>query len=236
VARWGALLRSQQQHTVLSAALHLQGSQASEAPAVAEQRALLDQRLQEGRRQVRGQTKAIDELRLQLQEVEASLAAERLRGTAEESGGLAHGGSKRVEAWTVDNSQVRAAKEVEDEAEMENLRNSNALRRVELEALRSELEKVSQEANGKIDAANDRIRGLRKDRDEAVTEAERLRVETRHLQGRQTDLNEEMRKLTEQKEALLRIVEDLHQTCMGAGLQPAGRQSMDSIKSTFRLQ
>lgn len=94
--------------------------------------------------------------------------------------------------------------------------------------VQQELEKISSEANGKIEAANDRIRTLRHRRDEAEQELQQLKsTSIPLLEEEKATLAAENRQLSEQKEALLRIVEDLHQTCIAAGLNTAGRQSID---------
>merc|ERR1712061_279738 len=120
------------------------------------------------------------------------------------------------------------------EAEAEQLREANNKQKTQIESLRAEVESVRLEANGKIDAANERIRALRRDRDESLREGERLAGEIKTAAAQKEEVTMEAKQLSDQKEALLRIVEDLHQTCVGAGLQTS-RRSIDSITNNFRL-
>lgn len=99
----------------------------------------------------------------------------------------------------------------------------------ELSTLQQDLAMIGDEANRKIDQANVRIRTLRQERDDAAREVGQKANELRKLTEAQLELTAEKRKLTEQKEALLQIVEDLHQTCVCAGLNMRGRLSIDSI-------
>merc|ERR1711957_204506 len=99
----------------------------------------------------------------------------------------------------------------------------------------AELETTSAEANEKIDAANDRIRTLRKDRDEAVQERERFRDDNGRLMQENEAMDVEKQGLEEQKEALLKIVEDLHSSCVGAGVPMAGRVSLEQRLTQSRL-
>lgn len=135
----------------------------------------------------------------------------------------------------------RATEQLRDTiAEADSLRRECDQQREEAHNVQMELDKISTEANGKIEAANDRIRTLRSRRDEAEQELQTLKASTLPLyQEEKNKMEAENRQLSEQKEALLRIVEDLHQTCIAAGLNTAGRQSIDNITCTitqdFRL-
>lgn len=107
--------------------------------------------------------------------------------------------------------------------------------KLELEGLQDELAKITQEANEKIEAANVRLRSLRREREEAGLEVERLEEENRGLQQGVEDLLEQRDTLIQQKEALEKIVEDLHQSFdQSGGLPGAGRSSIDSV-TNFRL-
>merc|ERR1711933_376159 len=89
----------------------------------------------------------------------------------------------------------------------------------ELDGVRQMMDNLSEEANRKIEAANDRIRTLRARNSETEQELNQLKSNTLPLLGEEkATLEDENRQLAEQKEALLRIVEDLHQTCATAGL------------------
>lgn len=100
--------------------------------------------------------------------------------------------------------------------------------------VQAELDKISSEANLKIEQANNRIRTLREGRDKVEQDLQQCKnVTIGKLENEKVNLESENRQLAEQKEALLRIVEDLHQTCIAAGLNTAGRQSIDNITCTI---
>mmetsp|Transcript_100059 Transcript_100059/g.254414 ORF Transcript_100059/g.254414 Transcript_100059/m.254414 type:complete len:408 (-) Transcript_100059:18-1241(-) len=199
IARWGPLLRSQQQHVVMCTAQHLQGAQAPR-----------DQRAQNSH-QVRGLEEQAAE---QARELEA--LKEQLR--SQQAKGLAAGRRQDSEGGSSD--EARRQRELGDRLEQE------------LAGLREELAKIGDEANSKIEAANVRIRALRQERDDAVREVEQENLHLRKVQETKEDIISEKVKLSEQKEALLKIVEDLHQTCIGAGLSmtTTGRKSIDAFK------
>jgi len=290
-AGWGPLLRSQQQHIVLGAALHLkcerQASQLSSASA--ESSSKQSSELQD---RVRGQAEEIERLReeidrlhsahSQLQQQSGYPQQQNIFSTnpnladlpqrpespprgREGLGGLsitqapgqgrpaglgqdaqAQAQSRRLadtEARLADAEarEHRATEQLRDTiAEADSLRRECDQQREEAHNVQMELDKISTEANGKIEAANDRIRTLRSRRDEAEQELQTLKASTLPLyQEEKNKMEAENRQLSEQKEALLRIVEDLHQTCIAAGLNTAGRQSIDNITCTitqdFRL-
>jgi len=221
VGQWGPLLRSQQQHVVMSRVLHQQSSHIGEAPGDAEQRERSAQDLKDVRQRVQMQGDALEDLQRQLRETEQVMERTRSAGMDESQ---RRGGRPGSPGRTVG-----------ERVEAEQLKATNHRSQAEVAALRSELERVEEEANRKIDAANKNIRALRQQRDEALQEGERLAQETNTLHKQQEELEVDMKQLAEQKEALLRIVEDLHQTCVGAGLQTMGRGSIDSITASFRL-
>mmetsp|Transcript_105249 Transcript_105249/g.296352 ORF Transcript_105249/g.296352 Transcript_105249/m.296352 type:complete len:392 (-) Transcript_105249:42-1217(-) len=130
---------------------------------------------------------------------------------------------------------AEVAERINDADQSEEASRANQSRQAEVESLKAELDRLSIEANSKIDAANERIRSLRRDRDEATGEAQRLRQESSHVDRETDNLREDYRQLADQKETLLEIVEDLHRTCLGAGLEAAGRNSIDSFTDKFRF-
>lgn len=215
IENWGALLRSQQQHAMMSSALHnmqmqMQSCQASEnspQKAAARREGQTQAQFQKLEEHVQAQAKEVEELRHQLREAQGSPS----------SGGPS---SRRGMAAGVHAEQIRI---------------SNASKRSEIEALRSELSKLSGEANSKIDQANERIRELKCDRDEARGEAQRMQIEGKRVATETRGIEEEMQLLHDQKEALLGIVEDLHNSCVGAGLHSAGRQSIDNTLAGFKV-
>jgi len=101
--------------------------------------------------------------------------------------------------------------------------------RREMEGIQAELDQISQQANSKIGAANEQIRTLRSQRDEAMREVERRASENGRVIQEREALAQETAKLGEQKEALLKIVEDLNQAVSSAGLGATTRRSMDGI-------
>jgi len=201
VARWGPLLRSQQQHVVMCTAQHLQGAQMQ----------------RERRAQVKEQMEALEE--------KATEQARELQSLRDQV-------RRQQEGGRLDSS-ISAVREPTRQGGAEENAVGEQLEQ-EIGGLREELSKIGEEANNKIEAANVRIRSLRQERDQAVREVEQQSMETRKLQETKDELSSEKVKLVEQKEALLKIVEDLHQTCISAGLQmPAvKRDSIPGYKFT----
>mmetsp|Transcript_11406 Transcript_11406/g.34395 ORF Transcript_11406/g.34395 Transcript_11406/m.34395 type:complete len:450 (-) Transcript_11406:147-1496(-) len=253
VAHWGPLLRSQQQHAVMSAALHLQDSQGGEPPATAEQRARAAARLQNVRGRVQAQSESLEALRRQLQGVEEELEAARAAARAGAGAGARpeQPGPGDQSPWTppswersrqdsgsdsLSPSQANNfGRTIAMEAEAERLRASNCAEQARVEALRKEVESVKQQANDNVDAANARIRVLRRERDESIRECKRLEAEVEQVVGRKEELSKANQHLAEKVRALKRLVEDLYETVNGAGLQ-ASRKSIDSINSIFKAQ
>lgn len=190
VAQWAGLLRSQQQHEIMSKALHLQGETEARRSLVAGQD-LSPQPAEELRERVQDQMEAIARLRMKL---------ERFHESSQQPVGASKFPPARVQpAGKADVSHLHA-----------------------------EMETVSAEANDRIDSANERIRLLRQDRDQARSECEMLTADRVQLVQQRDASLAQQQELSAQKEALLGIVEDLMQTCSAAGLHQA-RQSIDSI-------
>ncbi|CAE7495546.1 CPK29, partial [Symbiodinium sp. CCMP2456] len=114
-------------------------------------------------------------------------------------------------------------------AETKKARDLNESLKAEIGAVKLNLDKVAEEANGKIDAANERIRSLRRERDEALKEGDRLRAEGERLMSRQEAVRKETEDLAQQKELLLTVVEELHRTCNNAGIKEVARHSIKDI-------
>ncbi|CAJ1363857.1 unnamed protein product, partial [Effrenium voratum] len=114
--------------------------------------ATAQQQIQEAVVRVRDQGKKLQELRLQVN----------ARGRSSDLSSRVSQGSSRGQQ-----AQVEA----------QGLRDSNEHLRADIEAVKLSLDKVAEEANSKIDAANERIRSLRRERDDALKEADRLRGE-----------------------------------------------------------
>merc|ERR1711920_80315 len=105
----------------------------------------------------------------------------------------------------------RRAREAEATGEAERQKVLLSQLQADKQALTDELATIGDEANGKIEAANERIRSLRKERDDAQRDQEQLTADNRQLVLNIQELTSEKGKLAEQKESLLSIVEDLHQ-------------------------
>jgi len=197
---WGALLRSQQQHAMMSVALHAHGPLANGAEDCGA----------EPRRRIEDQAKDIEALRSQLQDA--------------------------VESPTLGGfSDCPTHRSLFNDLGVERARSANEKKRAELQELRSELDRVSSQANEKIDLANERLRELKRDRDEARAEAARLQTQCYSLRQECDHLHAESHQLAKDKEELLLIVEDLHNSCAGAGLSSAGRQSIDSTLANLKI-
>merc|ERR1711920_876979 len=125
----------------------------------------------------------------------------------------------------------RRAREAEATGEAERQKVLLSQLQADKQALTDELATIGDEANGKIEAANERIRSLRKERDDALRDQEQAVADNRQLCLSIQELNSEKGKLAEQKESLISIVEDLHQACTTAGLSLHERTSMDTIRN-----
>eukprot|EP00913_Durusdinium_trenchii_P002092 g1931.t1 len=133
-------------------------------------------------------------------------------------------------------SLSRRGKEAEAQKELEEQRSLSVELQSELRALEADLSKIGEEANNKIEAANVRIRALRREREEAQRQLEERREGNMKLQSMLEDASnscvpfiskQEKSQLMQQKEALIRIVEDLHSSCTQAGLPATDRASID---------
>jgi len=233
IARWGPLLRSQQQHVVLCTAQHLHGSQVQR-----DQSAQAEQQVEGLEEQAREQVRELESLRERLRSRQESLRAE---------GGPGREGRRRTSLWELEakgarqleesrelaesckERAARRGREGEAALEAERQRNLAEQLRQELESLQEELAHIGEEANDKIEAANVCIRKLRRERDEALADVEKRRLASRQLIQERDELSAEKANLANQKEALMKIVEDLHQTCISAGLSMAGTEAINSI-------
>jgi hypothetical protein len=256
MSHWSALLKSQSQHYVMSKTLHLQALQlqVGECSDLAGERRMDSPEVEAAQGRVKDQTFEIEELHRQITQVEAKTRERKLsevplspaeqdtprRARVEQqlaeaerfqqvASRMSSGGTSLVEPGFGDHSMRSEAAELA----AQQLRDDNMKQQAELDGLRAELVKVREEANSKIDAANERIRLLRRDRDDAREDSERLKLDSRQLEGQNEQLSEENLQLAEQRQALLRIVEDLHQTTVVAGLDEGTRRSVDSIKASI---
>lgn len=241
INRWGPLLRSQQQHAIMCAAQHLEGRPSNGSDVL--------QRLLHLRAQADEQAQEIDSLQEQLQSASRATTAPTSREALDEPWQALTGDGWRQkpsmtlleERSTRQLEEVRNAamqseaqisrrgKEAEAQKELEEQRSLEAELQSELRAAEVELAKIAEEANNKIEAANLRIRSLRREREEANNALEERRQGNQKLQAMLEEIEQEKSQLMEQKEALIRIVEDLHSSCTQAGLPATDRASIDSI-------
>jgi len=129
-------------------------------------------------------------------------------------------------------------------AEADECRARSERYRSEASNTEQELDKINAEANDKIEAANGRIRTLRSRRDEVEQELNYLKTKVipeltadkDTFEDETLGLQDELEALNEQKDALLRIVEDLHQTCKIAGLNAEGRRSIDNTLANIGVK
>eukprot|EP00931_Biecheleriopsis_adriatica_P060616 TRINITY_DN36413_c0_g1_i1.p1 TRINITY_DN36413_c0_g1~~TRINITY_DN36413_c0_g1_i1.p1 ORF type:complete len:457 (-),score=100.10 TRINITY_DN36413_c0_g1_i1:44-1414(-) len=248
---WESLLRSQQQHAVMCTAQHLQGSQLRNGQGEVPQRLVhLKAQAQEQAAEIESLQEQIQSLGSRSQTTTAPTSAEALDAMLK--GGLpgddwraqpsmslleertqrqlqeARGMAEFVEAGA-----ARRGRQAEALKELENQR---AVMR-ELEAALSngqaELSKVGEEANNKIEAANARIKALKVERDKAVAAIADRKAKNEQVLKNIQEMEEEKDQLQEQKEALIRIVQDLHDVCLSP-TAPSQRGSLDSITG-FRL-
>jgi len=246
---WGPLLRSQQQHELMCRAQYLQGGQlrtnGQDGPV----------RLVHLKAQADEQKREIEALQEQLQSsavngspshgstvptsaeaLDALLSGEKwkekpsmnsLEETAHRQIAEAMSLAENVEAGA-----ARRGRGAEVAKELEHQRNLQRQLQQELEGNQVDLSKIGDEANNKIEAANVRIRALRREREEAQRAGEERKAANQNLQKMIEVVEHEKSQLRDQKEALIRIVEDLHTSVTKAGL-PAGngmdRASIDSL-------
>lgn len=260
LSQWPALLRSQQQHHVMSKALYLQSLQlqGEEWSDARGERGMgsLNIRALQGR--VDEQSNTIEELHQQISQVEARIRERKLN---EKELSISEGDSPRkarVEAQLAEAARLHEqvgtrmstgapASLVEPgfgdpmmrkeamETEAQQLRAENEKQSSDIENFRAQLAEVREEANSKIDAANERIRLLRRERDDNRQEREFINLEVRRLEEDNENLSVGNMQLAEQRDALLRIVEDLHQSTVASGLNTdAARLSVDSIRATIK--
>eukprot|EP00811_Abedinium_folium_P034455 NODE_7333_length_1589_cov_3.074555.p1 GENE.NODE_7333_length_1589_cov_3.074555~~NODE_7333_length_1589_cov_3.074555.p1 ORF type:complete len:389 (-),score=104.46 NODE_7333_length_1589_cov_3.074555:312-1478(-) len=104
---------------------------------------------------------------------------------------------------------------------------------LELELLRSELAKVTEEANITIDSANERISMLRAARDSMVDQASHLNALGHDLYSERNDAvfrctgqDEQHQEVTKQMEELVKIVKELRQTCTDNDIMPSSHAQL----------
>jgi len=134
-----------------------------------------------------------EQAELQQQVEQRQAEVERLRGQLQQ---MESGGEKASALEITCDSQRQ---------ELSLLRAAKDQHRSQVEGLQQELDELSQEANSKIDAANERIRKLQRDKDEGAREIERLTTAraslTKDLEAERTRRRESEEKLRAAEQA-----------------------------------
>jgi len=231
-SQWGPLLLSQQHHAIMSSALHLHRSQSGSKTA-GQQNEKQEQQIRALRQQLETQSADMAQFKGQVQDGGTSPSVREFRvdvgkGDPMESleAELAAQAQelKMLREAVVRRAQAKAASGAF--SEVEEMRDSNARREHQIHAMRGESNKVREEASKKVEAASDRIEAIRVEKQEALQECDKLQADTRKVAAQRDELARERNRLSEQKEALLKIVEDLHQACNIAGLPQENRPSI----------
>jgi len=149
--------------------------------------------------------------------------------------------------------KVFEERDVKRVADIEKLRSqvqANEQKEAELENLKGALDSVCQQGKQRMGSMTDQVRDLVKEREDLAREREQFRqkwqkacVENQQLGNTMSGLQEEHSALQEQRDALMKIVEDLHAACESANpdgsdsreLQELGRASIRSIRNFKQL-
>jgi hypothetical protein len=231
IARWAPLLRAQQQATMLCTLQHLQNPQPSKTSGM-EAPQKQSQALEE---QEREQKQELRDLR------------ERLRA-CQEQGGIA------TQPLNHDDDRWNSLRQINDKGfnqleqsrrlvaslqnrgrdgplgmELERQRNLAAELKREHDALLEDLASTEQEAQRKFRDQEEGIDVLKQSRDDALTNYQHWQAEVQQLIRATDELTAEKARLLEQKDGLVKIVEDLHEACGIAGLPTGGREPINSI-------
>lgn len=251
VARWGALLRSQKQNANMCQAQQrkMQQELAGSAAAMLEAQQLAEQLSRQER-----EAQSLEAKLVRCQMAMQNIAATEPSGSPSKS----RAPHKTEEPHMLEMESDRQASEDVDRlrAELRTLQQetldiTNGARgaqhgpwdggleahaqaegfRREFEDLQAELEAVGETLRGRLQASQDRLRRMREQRDDALQANEGLDHSIRRLGADYQRQVAENAKLAEEKESLMRIVEDLHESCKasGIGVPDAARQSVESI-------
>jgi len=192
IARWGPLLQSQRQHVILCAA----------------------QQLQLGVQRRRDHT--------QTREIERQMEAlhGRARDQAEELERLRKniGKTGRLINDAEENNLSDQSRQQQIDYELDAERQRHADLKQEFTTLRDELNKIGDEAEAKIGSANIRIVALRDERNEFAEQTKYQVHANRRLRIERDELITKKAALSDEKEALMKSLEELDQTCNIAGL------------------
>jgi len=113
--------------------------------------------------------------------------------------------------------------------ELQALRDDNEKMQAQIQALQKQLNSLSAEGIGLMDGASGQMKEIQNSHDEALARIERLSLERHELQERAEELEAERDVLMEEKKALAEIVEDLHASCLGAGLNGLSEEHRQSM-------
>jgi len=192
IARWGPLLQSQRQHVILCAAQQLQlGAQRSRDKTQTRE---IERQMQVLNGRAREQAEELEHLR------------ETLRKT----------GRRVIEAEEGNRLDQTRRQHLDHELDAE--RQLHADLKQEMTLLRDELNKIGDEAEAKIGSANIRIVALRDERNEFAEQTKHQVHANRRLRIERDELTTRKAALTDEKEALMKSLEELDQTCNIAGL------------------
>lgn len=240
-ARWSALLRSQQQHEIMGA---MQAVQRAPSVGISEASSELDEesnkRMQDVREKMQAQSREIERLKQALAEGKGKVDQWNLfqpepRGSGERLSEVREMGpdGKPRGPTLVRKSGDASADSGRHNKELDELIQANAAREREVTKVGDKLKQVQSEANQKIEKANEWMRGLRRDRDQARSEVTRLQEELMHLELDTSEIQAEVTLLVEHKDNLMQIVEDINRECERGGLRvsDATRRSINSARS-----
>lgn len=103
--------------------------------------------------------------------------------------------------------------------------------RAEFEQLQLELEAVGEAMRGRIKTAQEKLRRLREERDQAIQTNENLAMSNKRLAAEHERQVAENAKLAEEKESLIHIMEDLHESCKATGL-PTTAMGLSAVETS----
>jgi len=216
ISHWGPLLRSQRQHVLLCAAQQL----AQGAIQIRERGGQSERQIESLMAKTREQTDELESLRAKLKS-SAKLLQD--QGPDQQYSNSPRFGGESASREESPGRRKMLELEIAREQEL-----GEELTR-DADELEDELNKIGEEANAKINSANVRILALRDERVEFAEQVEQLTHTNRRLRNERDELMTRKASLAEEKESLMKVLEDLHQACNSAGLSMAGTQAINAI-------
>lgn len=250
IAYWGALLRSQEQHLMLNAALRFQSQSAGSAQLSATPRGDDAANVDQLRHEVREQAEGLEALRARYAQMSAMLEERQAAAQQEqqerqataqreqqEQQAAAQLRARREEraaelAWT--QQELAAARQAksdalaaaaENSAQVQQWHGANAKRREELQELRTGLQQMREDAQRRVAGAEDRVENMQKERDAARAHGDRLTAESQRLHKLSAEEEAKRKWLTEQHAALMSIIEELHRCCVSPQTRKSSKQN-----------